>query len=475
MGECKKDIINMNILSLIDFFNPECLGGAARVFYETNRVLAQKGHFVEAICRGQGAEGMEHGRGGAEHRTSNIEHSTSNEENPDNPFSTSDLGPRTTDHGKQVIFHSYPDIEGNQFKKIKYYGRSIKKLFNEYLSENKPDLIILHSSSAAFGLYDELRKTDIPIIYYFHSPWNREYEIIADKKCCGIQCPVVSILSAVRKRHERKYLKLASGIITLSKSMQDILLEVHPAAKNVPLLIDPGAANEEVYSPAANEDARKNIRKEFGLNEDAFCIITSRRLVPRTGVDVLIKAFAEVKRKHRAESIEHGEEKERISNIEQEIMNSEGKSRSIKLILTGGGISADFLKQLAVELGVGEDVIFTGHVSEEDLAKYYRCSDLFVMPTKFLEGFGLSTVEAMASGLPVIGTDIGGTPEILRKISDELIIPECSVESIFAKIAEFINKDDLEIWREKSVRCFKENFTWERHVDSLLEFAENLN
>jgi len=448
----------LNILSFIDFFDSDRIGGAARVFCEVNRVLVEKGHAVHVICRSEALgtrhEGIEDGSD--EYRTSNV----------DNSSVLTGLGSRISYLG--IHYHTYPDIEGNQLKKINYYGREIKKLFQESLAENKPDLIIIHSSSAVFGLYDELNKNDIPILYYFHSPWNREYEIIADKKCCGIQCPVVSILSAVRKLHEKKYLNLASGIITLSKSMQDIMLEVHPSVKNKKLLIDPGAANCEKFFPASNEDDRKNIKRELGLPEDAFCIITSRRLVPRTGVDVLIKAFAEVKKG----LVE--ERDELPTSNENGPRKTEKENKKVKLILTGGGGSADSLKQLAVELGFADDVVFTGHVSEENLAKYYRCSDLFVMPTKFLEGFGLSTVEAMASGLPVLGTDIGGTPEILRKISDDLLINECSVEAISGKIKEFVEKDDLEDWRKKSLHCFNDNFTWEKHVDQLLEFAANL-
>jgi glycosyltransferase involved in cell wall biosynthesis len=496
--------MSLKILSLIEFFDPSFFGGSGKVLFESNYVLAEKGHSVHIICR--------------------------------TPPEVAEYG--TVDN---IIFHTYPDISGGQIKKLVYYCKSIKKLFIQTRSEIKFDFIVIHSSASCLGLVSILKTLNIPIIYYFHSPWHREYEIIANpdrnKNICGIQCPLISTLSAIRKRHELKYLNLASGIITLSESMQNIMLDDHKGIAMKPLLVDPGAANGDIFFPTneirggeignqlsvssgggdsiinnqnsiLKEDSRSRvaIRRELALPEDVFLIITSRRLVPRTGVDVLIKAFAEVKkvmggesRSQRSEvrgqngkainskqlSVNSGKgrgDEHPTSNIQHRISNGDKqtsnhqitKSPNLKLILTGGGTSEDKLKQLAVDLGIQDDVIFTGYVEEEKLAEYYRCSDLFVMPTKFLEGFGLSTVEAMASGLPVIGTDIGGTPKILRKISEELIIPECSVDAIAEKIVEFVSKDDLDYWRRKSVKCFHENFTWKKHVDRLLEFVENI-
>jgi len=422
--------MSLNILSMIDAFGVTAYGGAGKVFIEVNKVLADMENSVNVICR-------------------------SPDDIPDGLF-------------KNITFHTYRDIAGGQIGKIRHYRKWIKHFFLKQIAENRPDLILLHSSSAAFGLDKILKSLNIPIIYYFHSPWNKEYEIIAKAKgmlFCGGQCPLVTILSAIRKRHERKYLNLAFGIITLSESMQQIMLDVHRCAEKIPKAVISGGADGKVFHPALGQKEKKQIRSNLKFSEDDFLIITSRRLVSRTGVDILIKAFAEVKKRHEA--------------LDGEVLGEEGMTEfqlpnpDLKLILTGGGSSENDLKRLAFDLGIENDVFFTGYVSEKKLAKYYRCSDLFVMPTKFLEGFGLSTVEAMASGLPVIGTDIGGTPEILRKISDELIISECSVEAIADKIIEFLSKSEnaLDEWRKRSAKYAKENYTWEKHVEKLLEFV----
>ena len=409
--------MQIKILSLIDCFDPNCMGGAARVFYEINSKLSEKGNTVHAICR--------------QAKEAEFEAAT------------------------DIKYHIYQEINGSQLNKISYYKKSIRSLFKNQLKENKPDLIIIHSSSAALGLRNLLQQANIPIIYYFHSPWHKEYELLSNRKICGIPSPWVSTLSAIRKHHEATYLNLASGIVTLSHSMQKIMLKTHNEIKNRPMLINPGAADKNIFSPI-NADPNSSdfiskqceIRRKLNLPSDHLIIISSRRLVPRTGIDLLIKAFALIKQ--------------------------DKKRKPLTLLLSGDGRSKEELKRVAVEQGVSENTIFTGHVNEKSLADYYRASDLFVMPTKHLEGFGLSTVEAMACGLPVIGTNIGGTPEILNKISPQLIIPEPSPEAIADKISEFITQQNLSSWREKSLACSDREFSWAKHSDNLLNFYKTL-
>ncbi len=407
----------MQVLSLLDLFDPDCMGGAARVFYEINSELNKRKNSVHVICR----------------RLTN----------------------EKIDSSDGITYHTYPEIEEGQLKKISYYKQSIRKLFCNYLKDNNPDLILIHSSSAAIGLAKILKKSSIPVIYYFHSPWHKEYELLTGKKVCGIQCPLVTTFSAIRKHHERKYLNIASGIVTLSSSMQQIMLQSHPGLQKTPMLINPGAADKNLFYPIkpslSTDEFKKQkckIRKKLNISPNDFIIISSRRLVPRTGVDVLIKAFS--------------------------LLSKQTTSKTIKLILTGDGSSREELQQLVRALKLTKDVTFTGYVEEKALADYYRCSDLFVMPTKQLEGFGLSTVEAMASGLPLLGTNIGGTPEILNKISDQLIIAECSPEAIADKIFKFITKEELSKWREQSIKCSDTYFSWTKHSDNLINFYKAL-
>ena len=91
------------------------------------------------------------------------------------------------------------------------------------------------------------------------------------------------------------------------------------------------------------------------------------------------------------------------------------------LAIAGSGSLAAGLERLARELGVADSVFFLGRVPDDDLPALYAAADLFVLPTVAYEGFGMATIEALASGTPVVGTPVGATPELLRGLDPRLV------------------------------------------------------
>jgi glycosyltransferase involved in cell wall biosynthesis len=144
----------------------------------------------------------------------------------------------------------------------------------------------------------------------------------------------------------------------------------------------------------------------------------------------------------------------------------------IYLVIGGEGALKDRLKKLAQELGVGKSVKFTGFIPEEDLPDYYHAADLFVVPSLDLEGFGLVILEAMASGVPVLGTPVGGAKEILGKFNPEFLFKAATPESMARLILATYQKikQDPEGWAVVSNRCrdfVVRNYSWEKNLDSL--------
>ena len=91
------------------------------------------------------------------------------------------------------------------------------------------------------------------------------------------------------------------------------------------------------------------------------------------------------------------------------------------LVVAGQGALRQELEQRARGLGLDGAVRFAGRVPDADLPLVYRAADVSVVPTVALEGFGLIVVESLASGTPVLGTPVGGIPEVLRPLDPELI------------------------------------------------------
>jgi glycosyltransferase involved in cell wall biosynthesis len=112
------------------------------------------------------------------------------------------------------------------------------------------------------------------------------------------------------------------------------------------------------------------------------------------------------------------------------------------LALVGSGEIGPQLERAATELRVAERVLFPGRVSDAELLDWYRAADLFVLPTVAYEGFGLATVEALASGTPVVGTAAGATPELLEPLEPRLVARDSEPDSLAAAIADALAFSD---------------------------------
>lgn len=143
-------------------------------------------------------------------------------------------------------------------------------------------------------------------------------------------------------------------------------------------------------------DSRMDVHQEIDINYKKIIYVGTLR--PVKNVSVLIQAFALVR--------------ERIP--------------SSRLTIVGDGIEKSRLESLVRDLKIQDFVTFQGRVENEELPKYLRKADVFVLPSKF-EGFGIVVIEAMASGLPVVVTKVGGLSEIIEDGENGFLIdPEDS-------------------------------------------------
>jgi glycosyltransferase involved in cell wall biosynthesis len=131
------------------------------------------------------------------------------------------------------------------------------------------------------------------------------------------------------------------------------------------------------------------------------------------------------------------------------------------LVLLGGtGPIADDLQTRIVELGLAENVRRLGRIADADLPLAYRAADMTVVPSQSLEGFGLITLESLASGTPVYVTPIGGLPEIVEPFAPQCIFADTSAEEI-AKVLMEVIRGERPIPSDEACRSFaSQNFSW---------------
>ncbi len=128
------------------------------------------------------------------------------------------------------------------------------------------------------------------------------------------------------------------------------------------------------------------------------------------------------------------------------------------LKIAGDGPLREELQQEAARLGIGEKVRFLGFRS--DISGFLRGIDLFVFPSLF-EGLGLSMLEALATGVPVVASGVGGIPEVLQGMEAGRLVPPADVDALVSAMKEFLlsGRDSLFDLGKKARKQVEEKFS----------------
>jgi mannosyltransferase len=131
------------------------------------------------------------------------------------------------------------------------------------------------------------------------------------------------------------------------------------------------------------------------------------------------------------------------------------------------------LRARAAEAGYSERVHFLPEVPVHDIADWYRALDLFVAPQRW-EGFGLTPLEAMACGVPVVATTVGAFPELIAEGVGHLVAPE-DTEALGSAVANYLDDPDLRRTAGQASRthCVT-HFALEREADAILDIYRRL-
>ncbi len=145
-----------------------------------------------------------------------------------------------------------------------------------------------------------------------------------------------------------------------------------------------------------------------------------------------------------------------------------------QLEIVGEGPEEAALRQLAGSLGLAEQVRFSGPLDRIEIARRYRQSDLFTLAS-WEEAFGDVFAEALASGLPVVGSDGGGIPELIRHGTNGLLVPPRQPLALAAAIRHLADHPELraEIGRRNRLEAVA-NLSWERVTTRYLSMYQGV-
>ena len=171
--------------------------------------------------------------------------------------------------------------------------------------------------------------------------------------------------------------------------------------RNVTII--PNGIDEAIFKPRD----KRALRQKYGFSPNEKIIVCVSRLIPRKRVDSVIRA---------------------TDHLAQEVPE-------LRLIAIGDGSQRQELEELITELDIQHRVELKGWLPQHEIPDYLSLADVFVSPPDF-EGLGIVFIEALACGVPVIGSSVGGIPDIIEDGKNGILVPPGDVD----KLAQAIKK-----------------------------------
>jgi len=194
------------------------------------------------------------------------------------------------------------------------------------------------------------------------------------------------------------------------------------------------------------KELKKMRQSIWGDNAAHPTIVTLRNLVPRTGVDLLIQTAA-------------------IVHIDRP---------DIRWNIMGEGALLEPLKRLRDTLNLHNIIKFSGFLTEKKVHQHLWSADLFMLPTRSLEGFGLVTLEANALGLPVIATPVGANPDVVPWHPLNRVAKYATPEALAEIILQYLDTLPSFEKRQELASKTEEHFAWQKHDHALTSTVQSL-
>jgi len=333
------------------------------------------------------------------------------------------------DDGVRVLRYAYPLRPTPR----RYAGvwRATRDAASKLLPEI--DLAHFHLTLSAQGALSALAGR-VPTVYTFYGPWHAESAVEAEElraRRSLVYGWYLDALLAAQKRMQRRLLLGVDRVAMLSEFSRSWLRVLAPSRADDAVIV-PGGIDADRFLPA---ETTIDPRAAHGLPADAFVILTVRRLAARMGLDLLLAAVATLHR--------------------------EGKN--IACLIGGSGPLRDDLERQARQLGIDDRVRFLGFVPDDELPAVYHAADLFVVPTRAEENFGLIVLEAAACGTPVAATPAGSLPEVMRAVQSPYLAADVSATALVETIRRAMSDGPRAKQAAQAVAStVRETFGWPR-------------
>lgn len=307
--------------------------------------------------------------------------------------------------GLHVLQYTAPSYSLFDPRRAQAHQQQVRELLQTHLS-GPVDALHGHALltyDGARALYDAPARR----AYTIHSPMRLEMEAAA-RGAGPAQRLKLATTAHLTHALEARCLDASERITALSAYTRTLIGQYHNARMAERVQVVPGWVDVDRFQIQPDRDA---LKARFGWPQETPLLFTLRRLVPRNGLDVMLRGL------------------QRLSE----------SGHAFHMVIGGGGPLLNDLQEQAQSLGIGDRVRFIGRVADDDLPLMYAAADAFVLPTSALECFGLIMLEALACGRPVLATPVGAIPEILNQVEPAWLSQDASPGGIADLLAAFLS------------------------------------
>jgi glycosyltransferase involved in cell wall biosynthesis len=378
----RNPVRGLRILICSSFFPPHCVGGAELIAYKQGKILQQLGHDVRVFC----------GRlGGHWFRPHRVTH-----ENGAFQITRVSL--------------SAQDISGTSWD---FKSPDIRREFGRTLDNFTPDVVHFHNIvGLSMGIIEECYRRQIPTVMTLHDYWGICFKNTLLKNngnickqgglaCLGCREMLAGHLplpSPVRHAHVLLALRHVDRLITPSR-----YVAAQYTANGIPrdqIAVIQNGIDTENFAPRQRTPGKLTL---------GFI----GHLAQHKGLDVLLHALS--------------------------LMDA----TPVRLLVVGSGEDAERFQTFAHERGLDPYVTFYGQVDNRRIASIYQQIDVLVVPSVWPENSPVTITEAMASGIPVIASDVGGISELVEEGVTGYLIPLRDSLAIAERIGRFLRHPEL--------------------------------
>ncbi|MDO8473598.1 MAG: glycosyltransferase [Dehalococcoidia bacterium] len=247
----------------------------------------------------------------------------------------------------------------------------------------------------------------------------------------------------LRLSTEERVVRQADRVLALTEIEKSQLIALYGTEANR-ISVVPGGIDLGVF----RRHNRDNARKALGLDTDERIVLYVGRMEPLKGVDILIKALAQ------------------MSGVER-----------LRCLAVGGNSNDDGevaeLRNLAESAGVASRMTFLGPVEHEKLPLYYSAAEVTAVPSRY-ESFGLVALESLACGTPVVASDVGGLPTIVRDGHNGLLVPRFEPSGFAASLSRVLLDSSLRNCLSARATATTGEFSWGGIVPRILDLYREM-